>query len=67
MEISSRALVGYPVQADLILTCSSCVLLYVGSFANKNQSINQSIKTCVHVYDRKIVSVRDSQLSCFCI
>ena len=40
--ISSRAFVGYPVQADLYLICYYCILLYVGSLSNKNQSINQS-------------------------
>ena len=42
-EISSRAFVGYPVQADLFLICYYCILLYVGSLSNKNQSIDQSI------------------------
>ena len=33
---------GYPVQADLFLICYHCILLYVGSLSNKNQSsINQ--------------------------
>ena len=32
---------GYPVQADLICICYYCIL-YVGSLANKNQSINHA-------------------------
>ena len=39
LEISFRAFVGNPVQADLILICYSFILLYVGGLANK---INQS-------------------------
>ena len=39
----SRASVGFLVQADSILICYSCILLFVGSLANKNQSINRSI------------------------
>ena len=46
LEISSWAFVGYPVQADLILICYSCIL-YVGSLANKNQSINQSVRKSI--------------------
>ena len=48
LEISSRAFVGYPVQADLILICHSCILLYVGNLAKENQPINLGISNLVY-------------------